>query len=845
MSSWEGEVHGSFGRVWAAIWATMALIALTPAVASAAREHEKVGEESMELRESLASFLGPRSAPATSINPKAFAAAATTADSVPSIDATPWQELGPYSYFPDNPKYVAPCCSNSGSGAGFNTGRMTGVAVAPNGDVYAAGAGGGIWRSTDKAHQLWTPVFDTQQTTAEGAVTVVPAGDGKPDHYTVYAGTGEPTINLDSYAGVGVLASSDHGMTWRRVGGDELVGAAIFKIVPNGAALLAATSHGLYRLAPGATQFKQVVGEPDTNTGTPNAQVLNLVSDVAVRPGTGGKEVVAVRGWRAGAPTNGLWVSYDGGLTFTGPLQPQGYVSQKAQGRASIAYSADGRKLYVMVEDPVAFNLGGGGTELEGIYLSTRDVQGPFNQIASPGVLMNSGSAQKPGAIGTGYKPGVQAWYNQFLIVDPADPNHLYAGLEEVYESTDAGKTWVTAAPYWNLTLPCFDVSAPAFGGCPNTTHSDQHAAAIANGRVWVGNDGGVFSRPTNVHTAGGGWTDHNRNLGTLQYYYADSGTDPATGKTVIWGGLQDNGTSKLIEGVDKLHPVEASQPFGGDGGATVVDTGNANNVLTEYVDLSPAITNDGGVSWTDVTPGDPAPLFIAPVVQDETRSSDLYAGGEILWKSTKGFATDEDDWTAEFDTGAGHSISALALAGGKGIAAWCGPCWPGYVSETGFNRGLITNMGTGSWHQLDLTKVLVGCDAVPKRYITGVAVDATDPRTAYISVSGYARHWMVGPDDPGVGHVFRTTDGGTCWHDISGDLVDAPANDVAVVGSRLVVANDVGVFASGLTGGTWKKVGLGLPHTIVSDLNTMPDNRLLAATHGRGLWAIPRSALE
>jgi len=38
----------------------------------------------------------------------------------------------------------------------------------------------------------------------------------------VYAGTGEPTINLDAYAGVGVLASSDAGATWHRVGGDEL-----------------------------------------------------------------------------------------------------------------------------------------------------------------------------------------------------------------------------------------------------------------------------------------------------------------------------------------------------------------------------------------------------------------------------------------------------------------------------------------------------------------------------------------------------------------------------------------------------------------------------------------------
>src|SRR3954469_2089395 len=756
---WGVFMKGIFLRGIAVIAVALALITVVAASAATA-EHRKVGDESLELRDSLASFLGPRSAPATAVDPRAFAAAATTADSVPSIDGTPWGELGPYSYFPDDHNYIDPAFSNSGSGSGFNSGRITGVAVAPNGDVYAAGAGGGIWRSTDAAHQAWTPVFDDQQTTAEGAVTVVGAGD----NYTVYAGTGEPTINLDSYAGIGVLASDDHGASWHRVGGSELVGAAIFKIVPAPHGVLyAATRHGLYRMGPSDTRWQQVIGAPDTNTGTPNAQVLNLVSDVAVRPGTDGDEVVAVRGWRAGATTNGLYVSTDAGKHFRGPLQPQGYVSQKAQGRASIAYSRDGGKLYVLVEDPVSFAHNGGGTMLEGIYLSTRDVKGPFNQIASPSVLMNSGSAQKPGAIGTGYKPGVQAWYNQFLIVDPANANHLYVGLEEVYETTDAGKSWVTAAPYWNLTLKCFNLMAQDFGGCADTTHSDQHAAAISAGRLYVGNDGGVFSRPTSVSTAGGGWTDHNRNLGTLQYYYADSGIDPVTGRTVFWGGLQDNGTSKLIEGADLRNPAEASQPFGGDGGATVVDTDNASNVLTEYTDLDTANTNDGGRHWRETAPADALPQFIAPVTQDEATPKNLYAGGETLWESTDGFDTTADSWTSLIDTGAGHSISALGLSGGHGYAAWCGPCWPRYESETGFKRGIVTDSG-GSWKQLDLATVPAGCDAVPSRYITGVAVDPANTNHAYIALSGYARHWMVGPDDPGAGHVFETANGGGCW---------------------------------------------------------------------------------
>ena len=828
-------------RYAAACVAALALWAAPAALAS--EEHEEPGEESAEVTQAINSFMAPRQSPGERIAPGAYPAARQYASTVASVDATSWTELGPYAYFPDNRDYLSQPFSNSGSGSGYNTGRITGIAVAPDGTVFAGGAGGGVWKSTDSAHQQWTPLFDKLDTTAIGTLAVVPNATGRG--YTVYAGTGEPTINLDSYAGVGVLASTDAGTSWHRVGGDELQGAGVFKIVatPDAKTLFAATSKGLYRFRSGEAAWQRVVGDPDSGD-VANAQVLNLTSDVAVRPGTGGKEIVAVRGWRAGAATNGLYVSYDGGDSFKGPLAPLGYVPSKSQGRASIAYSADGKTLYAMVQDASTFNSGAGQTILAGIYSSSRDVNGPFNQIASPGKLVASGSAQIPGKIGTGYMPGVQAWYNQFLVVDPANAKHLYAGLEEVYETTDGGSNWVAAAPYWNLTLSCFDLTRTDYGGCPNTTHSDQHAAAVSGGTLWVGNDGGVFSRPTSQSTAGGGWTDHNSRLGTLQYYYADSGRDPVSGRTVFWGGLQDNGTSKLIAGSDRFHPLESSQPFGGDGGATVVDHANAANVMTEYVSLSPAVTKNGGHDWSDVSPGDALPLFIAPIFADRAKPTDIYAGGNALWRSTAGYDTTSASWSMLADTGPGHSITALDVRDGNGYAAWCGPCWPGYVSETGFKRGLIANTGSG-WKALTLPA------SFPNRYISGVAVDPSDKtgKTAYVTLSGYARHWMIGPVDPGVGHVYRTTDGGTTWTDISGTgaghLVDAPANDVEVVGNRVAVATDVGVYVSGRTGGSWSRVGSGLPNVITTDLSVTPDGRLLAATHGRGLWAISLDGLS
>lgn len=150
-----------------------------------------------------------------------------------------------------------------------------------------------------------------------------------------------------------------------------------------------------------------------------------------------------------------------------------------------------------------------------------------------------------------GYGPGIQSWYNQFLTVDPvdpADPQHLYLGLEEVYETTDGGATWKTVGPYWNFNFSCwadgytnFDPSVyktPTVG-CNSTTHPDQHSAAfgITDGRpyFYAGNDGGIYRRPAIGSTDSQGHATDWQNLNdgsidALQYYGIGIGaTDPTT----------------------------------------------------------------------------------------------------------------------------------------------------------------------------------------------------------------------------------------------------------------------------------------------------------------------------
>jgi hypothetical protein len=60
---------------------------------------------------------------------------------------------------------------------------------------------------------------------------------------------------------------------------------------------------------------------------------------------------------------------------------------------------------------------------------------------------------------------------------------------------------------------------------------------------------------------------------------------------------------------------------------------------------------------------------------------------------------------------------------------------------------------------------------------------------------------------------------------------------DVKCSKGRLVVGTEVGVFIS--TGGSWKRLGKGLPNVWVRGLEFKPDdpNTLIAATYGRGVY--------
>ena len=786
------------------------------------------------LAGSAAQYSYERTAPAANVSGGALVAAHQQAAGLPTTGGA-WQEVTtqPYNAQPSN--YTDPFWSNVGAGFRIVGGRDTALTRTADGSWFAGTADGGVWRSTNQG-KTWSPTFDNMPSLSIGALGVAPDG-------SLWVGTGEANTSQDSYAGTGVYRSTDGGATYQRLGdasngSNPIAGRTVFALAfaPDGTAY-AATNDGLWRLEKGGSGWVEVL-RPDGGAPDPKPYYTNQVTAVQVVPGSGGNHVIAAAGWRsADLPSNGFYDSTNGGQSFT-KVRPTGDINADDIGRTTFAYSADGSKLYAIVESPNML-LAGDESVLQGIFVSSGSpagVAGPWTKIADEKKLGGSGSAL---AVGSGYGVGVQAWYNQTLAVDPANPNHVYAGLEEVFESSNAGQTWNTASPYWNSGLACG-------AGCPPTTHPDQHALMLVDGKVVSGNDGGVYSRPLSDDQQYGDWSDLNATLHTWQYYDARAGKLGGSG-TGVWGGLQDNGTSVLNSGDGQM-----VEPAGGDGFDVIVDPSNANNMVGEYTDGTMYSSTNGGHAFVDDVsptcaaqatvgiPGGPRPdcdpgaRFVTPLIQDQQDKNVWVTGGQFVWITKAGWNTrcnnDVCSWKNVFDTGAGHAVTALSSANGGDTvyAAWVAN---GGNPGPAFASGIATNYG-GKWHNVNMA-------GLPNRYIAGVTVDPHNPAHAYAVFNGYSRRWIPGG---GVGHVFETTNGGQSWTDVSGNLPDIASDALVLSHGKMALATDGGAFVAATgqgTGTTWSRLGTGLPNASINDLTVGPGGSIYAATHGRGIWRL------
>jgi len=808
---------------------------------------------------SLDQFSQARTAPTGQVAPGAYAAASAQLDSLPASKSV-WSPVTNVPYNADDPNYRDPGASNSSGGAGYVSGRVEALAVDAT-CIFAGGGMSGVKRSCDGG-SAWTPIADDLPTQSIGGLTLAPDG-------ALWVATGDGNTGSSTYVGAGVyrLGSPDTGTLTAssKIGGTELDSQIIRRILidsANGRVFVAA-SRGLYShsLTGDATRpWSQVLApcaQGMLSCTDVNKNYRDIANDVVVQPGTGGKVILANVAWRSGAAYNGFYLSRDGGTTWT-KTNPLGAINPKDIGNATLQYSADGSQLYVVLESPAAL-ISGKASALAGVYVSKGgNAAGPYSLIANPSTLAQSGSAERKQLIGAGYQPGVQAWYNQFIGVDPTNANHVYVGLEEVYESWNGGTTWSTIGRYWDFGFSCWSY-LDANNTCDgNVVHSDQHAIAFGSGtsagRVFVGNDGGLYERAVSPTASSWDSLSTSGQLNMLQYYSVGVGKDVAhPGEVQVWGGLQDNGVSLL----DPANNGTMVSPYGGDGGQQLVDPNNGCRTVGEYVQLTLQMTKNCGVAdgspasdsaIITIAPNDPQPRFIAPFSADQTDPDTWVAGGEYVWTNNKTWAsTSGADWAKAADTGAGHSITALASRNHVAWAGWCGSCNPG----SAFGRGLMTN-ANGTYQQVAAPAVA----NVPLRMITGVNPDPTDPKSAWVVFGGYSRNWTDGPgsDLASQGHLWKVTVTGTdattgmataTWKDVSGNLPDVPGDNLLITSNRRVVlATDLGVVETTLTSlrsgsPQWSKDAI--PVTVATQALEGPDGNIYIATYGRGIY---RSAL-
>jgi hypothetical protein len=770
--------------------------------------------ESVKLRGEFQQSI--TAAPGVAAPAAGLVSAQSAAAALPTYNGQ-WQEVTNKPFLND------PVNRGDNFGVGWNdvTGRMTGLTHSGN-VVYAAAASGGVWRSANQG-RTWREVDAGLPRLSIGAVATDPS-DG-----SIWAGTGEANNSSENQYGVGVYRLARGSSTWRQVGGSELDGAGSYRISWIRNFVYIATSHGLYRRsvhAPSSRAWTVVLAPAGAQDYPPSSSV----TDIVAVPGSGGRQILAVVGWAGysdppATEDNGFWVGSGAPGSFS-RITPTGDINPDTIGRTS--FSSAGGWLYAIVQDTATDDLGG-----QGAFVSrSGNPAGPWVRIADTDKLAASGSAL--GDSTSSYYPGIQSDYNQVITADPTNRRHVYLQLEEVFESTDGGQTWNTVGPYWNFDISC-DPDDDTPYNCPATTHPDQHAGMIYNGKFWAGNDGGLWRRPLVAHSRGH-WTNLNATLHTTQNYSI------AVGKVghalAYWGGLQDNGESYTRTDLPRVE-----QAFTGDGGDTIVDPKNGDRAVEEYTNLDMYVTTDGAVAdLREISPScltatdppadcDPNPRFIAPIEMDVNNVNHWVAGGQYVWDDTRSWdtvcnGTDGCDWQKVYDTGDGDQVTALAANGDTTYAAWCGGCNP-----PTFGRGLATNYG-GSWHELSLA-------GVPNRYITSIAVDPANAAHVFISIGSYSRRWIP---DAGVGHVFESTNGGNSWTDVTGNLPDAPVYKLVLTQGKVVVGTEVGSFIAARDGGSalhWSQLGTGLPNVTVWDLTVAAGGLVVAGTHGRGDWQV------
>jgi hypothetical protein len=712
-------------------------------------------------------------------------------------------------------------------GPGNIGGRVRAISPDPltSGRILLGSVSGGIWLTTNSGTS-WSVVDDFLPNVA---VTCLVRDPQVPA--TIYACTGEGFFNFDGIRGQGVFKSTNNGATWAQVNCTNPASSNCPSGTPstdwnyvnrlavsptNSQVILAATNNGLYRSADGGNSWTKVYQAVGTSGGVAK---FRRVLDVRFHPTDGTKAVLGEGkhlNCLSGCVNDGAAVAYssDGGATWARTKLNTSAISGQG-GRVELAWSKSNPTIVYAVVDQ---NFGE-------LYKSTTSGASwtPDTPVSNPGHL------------------GSQGWYDNAVWVAPNDPNRLIVAGFSMAMSLNGGTTWTQVG---------------------DEAHVDHHIIVedknyTSNFTIYNGNDGGIYKGTqvgTNnpVSTVAPTFDPLNNNLGITQFYGA---AGKAGGR--ITGGAQDNGTLLWTGTTDWV------QIWGSDGGTSAADQTDGNYVygMTQYggiVRYTQALAADppGYDSFyicngiTDAScnfnNNNPTIRFIPPMDIDPNTSTTLYLGGQSFWRSTniKTANPDSVTWTAirgpkPVNPNLGYIpwISAVSVKPGNSNIVWIG-------YDDG-SVGCTTNALAASPTWVNVTMPAATALRVVSRIVFDP--DPNNPNHVYVSWTGY----LASSPGTNLWHAVVTNgcSATPSWANIHNQLPLAPIRAIAVHPSNpqwLYAGTEVGVFASQNGGANWSTTNDGPGTTSVEELFFLDSTKLVASTHGRGMFtalALPGTA--
>ena len=280
-----------------------------------------------------------------------------------------------------------------------------------------------------------------------------------------------------------------------------------------------------------------------------------------------------------------------------------------------------------------------------------------------------------------------------------------------------------------------------------------------------------------------------------------------------IYGGTQDNGTNRFWNG----NIGDWENILGADGFHTAIHPENSQVIYAEYQWGQLKRSNDHGENWNAINEEFrfDRTNWSTPFIMDMNSPNILYAGTYRVWKTENGgnsWNTISDDLTLGDDGSSFHTITTLDIHMQNED-----------LLLVGTDDGRVHIMD-GEWNWTDISTGL------PIRWITQVEFDPFNDSGIYVSCSGF--RW----DEP-LPHVFYSSDLGSTWENISGDLPELPVNCLLAdtdIPEQIVIGTDGGVFITENRGETWSVLGNGLPAVPVIDVKLHPETRMLiAGTYG------------